>query len=562
MTLLFNNIYIYLFISLFVLDILLQIIIKKHTLQDDTSYLSLFKHLHKFKNHTISFSIFILLLYLSIVISPLLFIRIRRLGLVYDLPTLRDGIFDYKLYIPLIFILLSFIWILKITNYILYTYVLKLHFYLYYKSEYYIHTFTEYKFFKDPLLDDFCTRIMLFFYTLYKTNKKFIENYKFARKALLRVRKNPDDVKNKWFLYLYLRRYVNKYVLLKHLITYISLFFLHLSFYMTKFIYYLPYSLLFITLGYDITQGVITYTFYATLYLYITNLIKKVRKFYKEKDQLLDHKLATYFYNNVDAYNEFQVLLETPSKSSEPFLDSKYPYPEIMSIFLMKKELIAYINSDFVVDYLRRPMQAQNIIIVNNIYKRLNILMVLIIFNIYMLYNNKYILIIYNIPISLSIISITLLGLMYYLHRQIPEETEDSWVEYTTPKRIFYILLVISILFFGFLFLKNKLTLDPQEIIISCQDVITIKENFTLTDKFNYLKKYITYLKTNDSWDTNILEKIQKDIIENNLITIDMMFDEIKDLITNLYNKENTPLEITKKETFIEKLYKLITNKK
>jgi len=530
MNLLFNNLYIFLFIILFILDIILQQVLKKQNIQDDISSLLLFNYLHKLKNHSITFSVFILLLYFSIVISPLLLLRVNRLGLVYDLPNVGEGTLDYKIYIPVIFMLLSFMWLLKIANFILYLYVIKMHFYLYYISEYYINNFTEYAFFKDPILDNFCKKIMIFCYRLYKTNRSFIKSYKFERKTQIILRKNPDNIKTKWLFYLYLRHYINKYMLLTLCMKNISDFFHFLSFYASRVMYYSSYSLLVITLGYDITHGVIQYTFYATLYLYITNIIKKIRKFYKEKDPLLDHQLGTYFYNNINAYHQVKVLLENHNISSK--------YPEIAFIFENKSEIIDYINSDFIVDYLRRPERTQGKKIIFNTCKRLNILFVLLIFNFYMLYHNKYILIVNNTSISLTFIISVYLGLMYYLHQKIPEEIENSWIEHKTPKRLFYILLLILSMFLGFIFLKNKFTLDPQDIIISFQDIISIKENFTLTDKLNYVRKYINYLKLEESLDKSILEKIQKDIIENNVITLKITFEELKEIIIKTYKQK------------------------
>jgi len=559
MTLLFNNLYIFLFIILLIIYILLITLLKETPLNDDTSIVVFARYLKTLRNNNISFSVFILFVYLGIVISPLLLLRINRLGLVYDLPNMGEGNFNYKLYIPVIFAVLSFVLILKIVNFILYLYVIKIHFYLYYKSKYYDDKFTEYAFFKEELLRKYLFAITIFISNLIQNNNIFISRYKNAPNVYHNILYEHEHRKRKWLFYLYLRSYVHKYSTLKALLIYIHKIFSSLEFYTSRCLYYAPYSLLVITLGYDFTHGVIQYTFYATLYLYITNIIKKIRKFYKEKDQVLDHVLGVYFYSDVDVYNYFNYYLEKDDKVNM----RKYGYkPEIQDVFNNRIPLIDYITTDFVVEHVRRPDRAQGRKVIFNTCKRLNILFVLLLFNIYILYYNKYILVVNNTSISLTFISIIYLGLMYYLHRQIPEATEDSWIEHKTPKRLFYILLLILSMFLGFIFLKNKLTLYPQDIIISFQDIISIKENFNLMDKLNYAKKYINHLKLDETLDKHILDKIQKDIIENNLISIDMIFKDIKELIMNLYNQENMPQEVIKKETLLEKVYKIIGYKR
>lgn len=550
MIMIFNNIYFYLFLALFLIYNVLKKTLKITLLSKDKfiSQLEFNVYLDKYlRNNNIFFTYFILLIYFIIAILPFFILRINRLGTSYDIHYI-----NLEQIIMLFFFLLSFIYIFKILNLIIYEYILKMHYYLHHKYIKY-HDFVEDNIFlKKNILHEYCTEIFCFFYRLTETNKEFIHLYKNIRDIYPRNEEILKEFKTEWLYYLYLRYFVKKYFFIKIVIKILKAIFSFLSFHISRFIYYIPYSLLFLTLTFDIIYGKFYYIFYALLYLYITNIIKKIRKFYYDKDPVYDNILSNYFYNNQNEYYKLKNAIEN-NDFSEIF-KLQISNNAISDYINNKEGLIEYINSDFKVYYVTDITRANNEKYIMNNYKRLHVIMLLAFFNFYMVYYNKYTLVFSNMQINLGIISIIILCLIYYIHRQIAQELPTHWIENRRAKMCFRIIIFFYIIASLYLFLKNKFDPNFIEIIFSYKDIFCIKENFTINEKYAYLKYYIEHLKKDANFDNQILDQILEKINNKNSLIYTKTLEDIRNIVHEIYNQTKNLLVLETKKTIIEKI--------
>lgn len=284
-------------------------------------------------------------------------------------------------------------------------------------------------------------------------------------------------------------------------------------------------------------------------------LIKKIRKFYKEKDPVFDHMLATYFYSKEDLYQEFKLLVENEDVRSIDHFKIFKKAIEISSILSQKDDIINYINVDYKVYYVIDPIRVKNEKIIMGIYKRIHTLLLLAMLNIYIIYHNKYTLICDKVEINISIITVFLLCILYIIHRYIAKEALEQWVENIKMKLYFYILIISYIVIISYVFLKNKLDNDMVDIIVNIKDILKIRENFTLPEKYKYMRNYIELLKKNGSYDIKILLKYE----ENPPEVLQMTLEKFKISLHEIYQEIKLQEELNemKKTTLLQKIFKI-----
>lgn len=235
---------------------------------------------------------------------------------------------------------------LKILNIIFYSYVIKLHFYLYQKN-------------------------------WYVAFNDFIRDHDMKLASLFRAysRYCNDILEHNTF--------IKKYNSINYIFKRLRDQFFIISLYISRFLYYLPYLLVFIIVIYDLYHGCMYYTYYMLFVFLITNIIKKIRWFIYVKDVVYDTQISDYFYKNNDQY---LTLRKNIKEKSDIFTLKFYKhFEELNNILKSQEEIIEYFKDDFQVYYvLDKERQERNAILFSRA-KRLHILLILIVGNFFAL---------------------------------------------------------------------------------------------------------------------------------------------------------------------------------
>jgi hypothetical protein len=267
----------------------------------------------------------------------------------------------------------------------------------------------------------------------------------------------------------------------------------------SRFVYYLPHSLLVISIVYDLYHSTFQYMYYFLLLYFITNIIKKVRKFFYEKDCVYDDVINKYFYEDNVTYKKIhEMLLEKEDMISFYASSTDIINWKISRIMGNLEELVNYFKVGLKVYYIVDPERKNTEKHLLSKARRLNILFLLLIVNMFFIHaGNKYKITLsiteYEIqPISflIPIFIITVICDILILY---DFENTMGGKERKMIKNIFFVLTIMQTIIILYIMLKNHIILKPNEFIIN-YEYIKIIENFTVEEKIAYIKRYIDIL--------------------------------------------------------------------
>lgn len=490
------NIIFYIFIFLFIFYIILIKNIRKPFIKNDYFIIEFIKELDFYYAHNKIFTFFAGILYFIFSILIFFILRIEMIGSSKNIKIFA-GFLQLKTISNLILFLFCVMLYLNILSILFYPYILRLHYYLNQYNWY--SSLNEWGLYHNMLISDLLGKIFFFLHV--------------KKKGLLNKKDNSFLIK---IFYKIMIKVINK-----------------LHTYMSRVVYYFPYSLVVIAFIIDLYNNMLYYIYYALLYFFITNFIKKIRKFYNENDYGYDSKITSYFYKNEIPYEKAYNSITTSDPRS--FM-SAYPVSkQAGDIVSTREEIIYYFQNDRKVDYILDPDRKLASIQLFSKAKRINVLLLLFLANIYFVYNYKK----YNIhllnmgyeiqPIYL-IIPLLLLTLIFEI--KILYEIENALFhggEHKIYKIAFIFLVIIQAIFILYLILKNNLITYPTEIIFQC-DYITITETFTKDEKIKYTIRYIDILMSDSQ---NILQS--KILLKEKMITLieksDLTLEELRKIV-------------------------------
>ena len=141
-----------------------------------------------------------------------------------------------------------------------------------------------------------------------------------------------------------------------------------------------------------------------------------------------------------------------------------------------------------------------------------------------------------NVSINIYYITVVLFFILIYIHQKIfvvGKENSSIWsTENKFYKKLFNLMLLGLILPIIFIVLKNKVILYPNEIIFEIKNIIYIQESFSIEEKKEYLKIFMSYLEK--MWNIKkddclfIVEQIQLKINETTVLK------DIRDFVEEL----------------------------
>lgn len=465
MTFNFNNIF-YIFIFLCFLYYIISKNVKIPFIKDQNHYYNnCFDYLLDLDYFYMSnklFTYFSILLYFIFNCLIFLILRLQMIGAIKLIGTASMSLNIMSIFNIFLF-LLSIMLYLHILDLIFFPHIIKLHFYLIRQDNWY---FNLHEFGRDR-------GYMIFHHLFDSLIDMFPEE--------IRLKKNTSKHP------LLFNIFYTSAVLLLH----------HLRHHMSRFVYYLPRSLLIISIVYDLYHSQFQYMYYFLLLYFITNMIKKIRKFFYEKDCVYDDVINRYFYEDETTYiKAHKLFLEKKDLNAFYASSTEVINWKISRIFGNLEEIVNYFKVGLKVYYIVDP---ENIITIKRLQftaMRLNILSLLLLSNIFYIYfANKYKIIltfieypihVYHVLLPLFIITILCNGkILYPIENSQQEEGENK-----NFIRIFMCSIILQTIIILYIMLKNHVILKPNEFIIN-YEYIKIIESFTIEEKIEYIKRYL-----------------------------------------------------------------------
>lgn len=518
-----------------------QNIIEAHVLNESEFLL----YLDNYYIRNIYYEIFIIIFYTFFSIGIFFIYRYNNLGLSINVDLFFGLDYNRDSLLTLLMFTLNIMYYLSILSRLFYIHVIKIHFYLY-QYEWYRDLCSKVK---DNFLSfaDKVLRIELYFYWSICDKKVLMKSLQSDKSIEERVNKmlnrKENDLINIYETARYKRwEYINNRKILYFCYKSIHYFLDKLP-NISYLLSYWIYIITFLVLIYDIFNGTLYYIYYMLLVLLISNFIKKIRRFIYVTDPVCDDVISKYFYSkNMDYYIK---RLENAT-SREKYLKKRQD-DETEALLWVQEELESYIKNDFTVDYAIRDALDEQY--TYNGAKRLNIILVIILGIIYYIVSDKYVIQISEITINIGFLFMPFIILLYLLHKKIryvnkeikiPKETKISTSMFSLPsssedlryKWSFIILSALIIILMLYIMLKNKLTMEPNEIILNLKDYIIITEIFSINEKMQYLDHYIKYLKKisdfeQEHWEY-LLNEIQSKLKIDTTISLKDIRDKIK----------------------------------
>lgn len=242
----------------------------------------------------------------------------------------------------------------------------------------------------------------------------------------------------------------------------------------------LPFIIVLLSFIYDLHNYEFYYFFFSLFFYFICNTLRKIRQFFQTKFTPND------FLFNIYIYKDDNILFDWEGKIvDKSFLENKI-------ILLEKIEYQKYINNDLI----RDTLFLENDKIAEKQAKRYFHILLTFLSTIYFYCFNNYTLKILMISIDIKLYCISIGILLVYIQRKIEhyDSNRGHNIEKTKYKRVYQIILILFALPILFVIIKNKIILNPNEIIFEIPNILKIDETFTLQDKLNFIKKYINYL--------------------------------------------------------------------
>lgn len=306
-----------------------------------------------------------------------------------------------------------------------------------------------------------------------------------------------------------------------------------ISLYISRFLSYIPSFLVLFSLIFDLYKGCLFYVFYMLLLYFISNLIKRIRRFIYVKDILYDNTICKYFYKNTLEYAKIRKFLqENPNISCDDIIKLG---EETAAIIYLRAELINYIKHDFHVYYTLDPDRIQADNLLNSRAKRLNILLLLVLANYYYFCNlGKYqIILCEKFQLDFIYISIILFILCCICDIKI---LSNNGIEYNENKKYSYLFMFLFIsqtIIILYIMLKNKITLFPDEFILDW-NYIKIIENYSIDEKMQYLEKYLNnFVYCQYENNLELWLNIKTTLIQNTPITEQITLKDIRNIISS-----------------------------
>jgi|ERR1700753_41601 len=506
-----------LFIFFFTLYVILMNFYKKNNFNpNDHDKKSFLINLDKYYIKDIYFVYFMVVVYF--ILNTLIFVifRIQFLGVSKIVDISVDSFIIVNILNIFIFMGIIILYF-QILNTVFYSYLIQLHFYLYQKIWYV--SLNDIIRDNDMKLADISRNCAIFCDNLYENNV-FIKQKKY----------------------------------LSYIFKKFSHYSMKVSSYISRFFYYLPYTIIILILIYDLYYGCLFYIYYMSLIFLFINTIRKYRKFLYVKDVVYDTIISNLFYKNEVQYLFLRKQLLINSDNI------KIKFDELSKVLHHRTEIIEYFKEDFQVYYVLDKQRKKANKLFFSRAKRFNLLLLLFLASIFILYNySKYQIFIFDIyKLNANVILFPLLIITYLFESRIFYEIPKSFT-YEINKyyyNLFYFLIVIQIILLYFILLKNRITSMPDEILLDLK-CFKIIENYTIEDKKAYLEQYLNILNNiehfdqMENWDwTAVKEKI-KEIIK---ITQDTSLQNIRDAVLDYLKKyANNPKQ--QEHSFIQRIF-------
>ena len=538
----------YIFVFLFLIYQIISYNLNTN-LSKKVSISELIEKLETYRIKNIYYSFFILILYISFYLLLFLYFRISNLGSKMEVFVIYQISLNSITLLTIFFYFMSVSYYIMILNTLCYTQVIKLHFYFFPNKIYEKILDVERL---SPHIDTLLSNLMGFFYDKTVSKDLFI---KLQPYDIITNEPIISSLNNKiWHL-------VNYYKILFWLFKILTWILHKVSNGIVRFIYYLPYTILLILLVYEICEGVIFYTYYILLYIFILNIVRKVRYFLHVKDPLYDNQIHEYLYLDIISYEKIQHYLAQINGST--IINIEKLREKLEGIIRFQEEIVDYIKHDYKVYYIIDPNRANNEKYLNNYYKRIHLIILMFLSIIYIHNVNKYSLIIVNNNINILLIMIPLfITIILTFHRvlcEVKNPTKNNfWTENNVFKFVFRILVIVFTIPILYIILKNKFTMIPNEIIFEIRDYVIIKESFSVEDKIRYVKQYMNYLQLITQITKEQLEYVIIEITESITNNKEILLEEIRTKIELLINswKPETDI-ITWKFTIITIINKI-----
>lgn len=454
-----NNILFYIFIFVYGIYFFCKKTIKGTQIPFSKNSLEFIKNLDYYYLYNPVFGFFAIFLYFIFYTLIFLYLRLETLG---STNIVNLTMFSNQFIFNIIIILFTIRYYLKILDIIFHPYVLRLHFYLYQKTWY-------------IALNDFFVENNMVLTSYIIDFNIFIKNWSLKESVIFSKKMQKNICKITLFL------------------------FDDISIFISRFVYYIPYSIVLITIIYDVFNNKFYYIYYALFYFFITNCIKKITKFFHEKDCLYDKRISDYFYNNSIPYKEIleKLIMRVYSNPTKYGVNTQI-------ILSTSSDLINYFRENLKVYFVNDPVNRRNQLYLSSKGLRMNIILLLLLGNYFYFYNKKkYVIFLSFIEqeYSLLIILLPCLCLTFFVQHYIlfaaPAESETNhltvWVENKNYKVIFYILVVLQAIIILFIMLKNKLGFYSTHVIVDFY-CLKIREEFTIQEKLDYFSQYLDFL--------------------------------------------------------------------
>lgn len=565
MTIILTNKYFFILLFLMLLNMLVYFWNKFPYVKPNQDSDEFLQSLHKYYVTNLYYDLFILFIYGFSYFGIFLLFRIKLLGQTLDIMSLSINSLNLNSFIHFLLYIFCIIFYIKIIRSLFYLSLIRLHYYFY-----------QFPWYEDII--DNChmqfnvlsDRVMSLAAKIgkYTRPKKdfdaFLEHVLELKcivlgnsEKLLNFRYNQKKQRELWMI-------INNNLIL-FCVIYLINYLLHKFWRISRKLKYISYPLLFLLIIWEIHQGTFYYIYYGLMIYFLTLWIRKIRYFLSVRDPS-EKAITDYFYNNEIPYLKIKSLLDNN--------DLRNIYNNIggntKTVLEYKDELISYMLNDFVVYHVRYPVRKANEKYLDNDARRSNVLILIFIAIIYYYVNaSKYTLIISGIILDIYLLLIPLFLLQYFLYGKILFDTGKTsgeaaivWAENRYYKNLSRLVVIIIAILTLYIMLKNKLMLFPQEVILEVKDCIKITENYTIAEKMKYSLSYleiiIKALNLTEDPKTILCDRVQKELILDNKITLAMIRKQIEEIISLWVNEFNANKILCKNVILI--MYEKIKN--
>jgi hypothetical protein len=456
------------------------------------------KYLDFFYMRNLYLTLFGILLYFLMSIGMFVILRYITLGSTKDIRALAIT-FNWKI---LLLFIITLICYKKSLDLLFYPEVIKLHIYLQ-QNETYI-AIADYVINLDDCASNFLHKLTEIFMILSSLTFDY-ENHKKALAAFMSKTQKDYKVsftKTNLILFKW-RKIVLKHTYIRLILSGIGNFIFNVERYLENWLYILPYSLLFMILIYDLSRLELYYTYYGLFIYIIIIIIRKIRKFFYEKDPLLDHYLYKYYYEK-----------------------------DVSGISRDHEDMANYIINDFKVYHVLDEDRINTANKMRGVLKRFHMITLIFIGSIITYLNRaKFIITIDILGIEIPMILLFVPGIIMLYLLLKGKIINKHLAEYKRRYNImFWVLGIIQMLTLLLMNLKNKSIIFANEVIFDFG--IKVTEILTYEEKIKLMCEYISdQIKEKN---INLIDQIY--IIEN-WVNLD-----IKALITNELSIANLKL--------------------